>query len=417
MTADLHFAMLELHVYGPAFDLPSVDLECLAAIILLQCGYSNDQPWLLIPSSNPNVSPFGELPALKDHDGDIWVAGFRNIAKYLDERSSENRPEQLDLKRSDEALADEEAYLAFLELRGLPILDLSLYVSSDNYTNVTRSVLSNVLSWPQSWYLPQQFRDAARKRSEHLGLSGLDVDAVREKELKKSNQGISAAIPKSLQIPKKSVTSLLGSSAETARFRLEAVTADLFEPLDMLLEDHFLGDEITANILYCYVLAMLLQMNVKDFPQPWLREALHKYPRLVKWVEKHSKYHVGSTAHLPWKPASTRSWSAFGSDILNTIAESMPLQLLATPARVDTISSSELGHRDAVAKFSTKNEFYKRAEQHRLMVRELTALSAACAGLVGVLVYLGHLRISWPFRSAKPMRQGFGPAGAILGIR
>ena len=66
--------MLELHIYGSAFDLPSVEIECLAAVALLRCSFQDDEAWSLVPSNNPNVSPYGELPALRD--GNLWVAGF-----------------------------------------------------------------------------------------------------------------------------------------------------------------------------------------------------------------------------------------------------------------------------------------------------------------------------------------------------
>lgn len=49
--------VLELHVWGPAFSLPSVDPQCLATIAYFQlAGVPQDQ-WVLVASSDPSVSP------------------------------------------------------------------------------------------------------------------------------------------------------------------------------------------------------------------------------------------------------------------------------------------------------------------------------------------------------------------------
>lgn len=48
--------MLELHVWGSAFGLPSIDPECLAIVTYLR----NSLPaadWRLIPSNDPSISP------------------------------------------------------------------------------------------------------------------------------------------------------------------------------------------------------------------------------------------------------------------------------------------------------------------------------------------------------------------------
>lgn len=411
--------MLELHIYGPAFGLPSIDVKCLAAIALLQTAFQPSQDvWKLIPVNNHRVSPFNELPALKD--GDLWVCGFRNIATYFQCRYAEEiSKNDLVLSLTDEQDADSEAFLSFLESRGIPLLDLSLYVSSDNYTNVTRSALSELLSWPQSWTIPQKLRDAARKRSEHLGLSGLDVDATREKELQKQNEGITAAIPQSLRLPKKSVTALLGSSAEQTRFRLEAVTSDFFEPLEKLLgkKNYFLGDRITT--LDCFALAVLGQIRTEGMPQPWLREALEKYPNLWHWTKVNSIQVYGVRAQLPWANATERGWADFTLDVLDSIAESLPVTVI--PTRIRAQDDSSWIHVDSPKSVFTKFErthlFHLQSKKHQDALREVIAGGLSSAGLIGTLVYMGVLALNWPARRSQPTRQGFGEAGAFLGLR
>lgn len=410
--------MLELHIYGPALDLPSIDFRCVAAVILLQRAFSNRHAWILIPSNDPKINPFNELPALRD--GDLWVTGFHSIAKYIKDRyENEISKDHLTLSLSDDQHADCEAYVSFLESRGAPLLDLSLYISSDNYTTITRSALSEILPWPLSWTIPPKLRDAARKRSEHLGLSGLDVDATREKELQKQNEGVMAAIPQTLRVQKKSVTALLGSSAEQTRFRLEAVTADFFEPLELLLgeQDYFLGKPMT--VLDCLSLALLGQMGADGMPQLWLKKALEKYPRLWKWTRRNLNHILGPKVSLPWATSKDRSWMQIAHELIDGIAESIPITITTSAIRApdeDNWIYVE-SQKSILAQYERKQLFYLNSRRKQQRFRDIIAAGLSSAGLVGALVYMGLLTLSWPIRKSQPMRQGFGEAGAFLGLR
>lgn len=48
--------VLELHVWGPAFSLPSIDARCLAAIAYFTQAVPKGQ-WVLVASSDPALSP------------------------------------------------------------------------------------------------------------------------------------------------------------------------------------------------------------------------------------------------------------------------------------------------------------------------------------------------------------------------
>lgn len=48
--------MLQLHVWGPAFGLPSIDPNCLAAIAYLSQTVPQAD-WVLVASSDPTLSP------------------------------------------------------------------------------------------------------------------------------------------------------------------------------------------------------------------------------------------------------------------------------------------------------------------------------------------------------------------------
>lgn len=408
---------LELHVYGPAFGLPSIDVGCLAAIALLQnCLEPDTKAWRVIASNDASLNPFNELPALKD--GNLWIAGFRNIAKYIDTtRSSIPLKPDFNFDLDDAQRADTEAYLSFLESRGLPLLDLSLYVSSDNFTTCTRGLLSEIFPWPQSWTNPQRFRDDARKRSEHLGLSGLDVDATREKELLKEGEGLSAHIPKSLRRPKQTVTSLLGSTAEQTRFRLEAVTADFFEPLERLLgeKEWFLGDQMT--VLDCYALAILAQMRVTGLPQPWLQEALdNRYKSLSNWTIKNAAPVYEDDTSLPWEPTPEKTWLQIASATLDFFAEAIPITIVPVTMRTrDSEDTIEKEDQSSIHKFERKQLFRLKARRFQDTIRQVIAATVSSGGLVGVLIYMGMLTVP-TLRRSQPMRRNFGEAGAFLGL-
>ena len=46
----------ELHIWGPAFGLPSIDAECLATIAYLR-HCLDDGKWVLVATSDPSISP------------------------------------------------------------------------------------------------------------------------------------------------------------------------------------------------------------------------------------------------------------------------------------------------------------------------------------------------------------------------
>ena len=48
--------VLELHIWGPGFSLPSIDAQCLATIAYFSLAVPKDS-WVLVASSDPTVSP------------------------------------------------------------------------------------------------------------------------------------------------------------------------------------------------------------------------------------------------------------------------------------------------------------------------------------------------------------------------
>jgi hypothetical protein len=53
--------VLELHVWGPAFGLPSIEAQCLATIAFFTFTVPQND-WVLVASSDPRVAPTSMAP-------------------------------------------------------------------------------------------------------------------------------------------------------------------------------------------------------------------------------------------------------------------------------------------------------------------------------------------------------------------
>ncbi|KAJ9640160.1 hypothetical protein H2204_003385 [Knufia peltigerae] len=398
--------VLELHVWGPAFDLPSIDGQCLATIYYLRKVLgAPGKAWVLVQSGEPRVSPFRELPVLKHEE--TWVAGFGNIVSYLRD-VSEGRWD-LDQRLSDTQRADCAAFSSFVESRGQPLLDLSLYVSSDNYFNTTRPALAQILPWPNSWVLPHQLRERAKKRSDHLGLSSLDLDNAQEDQ--KEDAGLAAHIPKSLRKPKQTVTSLLGRSTQRNKFRLDAVTAEFLEPLaEMLGDKEFLlaGQESSLD---CLILGYLALMQRPRMPQAWIRDTLRtKHASLGRWAEDHIHQVFGESA-LESTSVSHRQKDRSIYQVVQSIVEvfigSMPVI-----GGGYTVSEISPGDEKGLARYKQKQVRLAKLQRRRDMYVQMLASTIATTGLVGWLWYKGVMLV--PHRA--PKGRSFGPAGSLFGL-
>ncbi|KAL3418118.1 mitochondrial import receptor subunit [Phlyctema vagabunda] len=329
--------VLELHVWGPAFGLPSIDAPCLAAIAYLQKAVPRGQ-WQLIASN--------ELPALRN--GDVWIGGFRNIFHYVAQYSAGEW--ELDIGLGEQAGADCIAFSSFMEAQGQPLLDLSLYVSSENYTTVTRPTYNTIQSFPLPYLTPPSVRALAKARTAHLGLDSLDIDKNESSEGTGKEKSI---IPESLRKPRNTVTSLLASSPENAaQIRLDALATTFFEPLQQLRgEKRFFVSTEQFSSLDCLAVGYLSLMLRPDLPQPWLAKTMRKkYPDLCDFVDDVSRLCFGAvavkvedafleatvaarqqerdgrkSAILPWKPPPSSTPISVATTFVSTMFDSLPI--------------------------------------------------------------------------------------------
>ncbi|GIJ82748.1 hypothetical protein Asppvi_001259 [Aspergillus pseudoviridinutans] len=411
--------VLELHVWGPAFSLPSIEAQCLATIAYFSLAVPKDA-WVLIASSDPSVSPTNELPAVKN--GTTWVSRFRNIVDYL--RQYSNGAWDLDRELSGVDRADNIAFSSFVESRGQPLLDLSLYVSSENYYNRTSPAYGAILQWPNQWIIPPRLRSAAKSRTEHLGLSSLDLQAMEDQRKREHSAAVAAGqIPKNLvQRPRDTVSSLLGKTPQQNQFKLEALTAELFEPLEEILgEKSYLVSDGGATSVDCLALGYLALILIPDLPYSFLRAAMQaKAPRLSTYTERlrqrcygtvnvevahaldEARRSIADAAPLPWQPPQRANLATVCSTLLNTVADATPI--------LKDIRSSERLRQAAQSPDSGLSGIESRAlseyatGQKKDMLVSIAAVAGGVAALIGYMVHVGFLQIS--FGGEEGQREG-----------
>ncbi|KAJ8058700.1 hypothetical protein OCU04_012872 [Sclerotinia nivalis] len=233
-------------------------------------------------------------------------------------------------------------YSAFIQMHGQPLLDLSLYVSSQNYSEITRPIFNTIQSFPLPYLTPPHLRTEAKKRTEYLGLSALDIDT---EDGDKSRD--SSIIPESLRRGKQTVSSLLAASPETnAQIRLDALATDFFESIQELKgKKRYLVSNSHMSSLDCLALGFISLMLYPQLPQPWLAKTMRrKFPDLVKWVEElkdeawdgvvtvddvmltqSPANAVQQNKVLPWQAPESRGILNVGGVFLASLADSLPI--------------------------------------------------------------------------------------------
>ncbi|EEP77510.1 conserved hypothetical protein [Uncinocarpus reesii 1704] len=362
--------VLELHTWGPAFGLPSIDAQCLATIAYFTFALPKtcSQEWVLVPDSDPKIVPTNELPAV--WTGSRWVTGFRNIVEFLKQYSDGEW--DLDQWTSPSEQADCVAFSSFLELHGQSLIDLSLYVSSENYHSVTSPAYGTLLQWPNQWIIPPQVRSQAKARTEHLGLSSLDLDVVEEER----QQGRDATALAAGQIPKSLVT----------------------KPRQTV--------------------SGLLDKNFAKVPDPMGREC---FGGRIDAVTMLRDPQTGPASRLPWQVPQKISFGSIGLRILEGIADAIPvvkdIRFSRRLRQMSQEKSPDAGEVTALA------ETYKR--------EALTSAATVTFGLGMFVFYLfktGLIQVDLKTEDEQTEHDGshseghgetplaFGEAGSFLGL-
>lgn len=279
-----------------------------------------------------------EFPAL--HDASTTIGSFQNIIDYLRQKSDGqwNLDAQFD-DRKDRA--DITAFSSHILMSTQPLLDLSLYISSENYAQ-TRSRYTYIVPWPTQYYIPLSQRSLAKSRTEHLGLSSLDLDMVDDEE--HNRRKLDDLIPTGLRTSKQTLTGLLKEKGSGKKFRLDGLVDVACEPLQQLLgrKRYMLSDERPSS-LDCLVLGYLSLALIPNVPQRWLAEGMEaRYPELCNYVRRGVKECFGDSVEveeallnsmpempsaetaLPWRVPEQRGAMAAGTAMLHATLDSIP---------------------------------------------------------------------------------------------
>ena len=319
-------------------------------------------------------------------------------------------------------------FLAFLRSHGQPLLDLSFYVSTQNYVKTTRPAYTAMLPYPARLILPPRHRGAARLRSHHLGLSALEIDDAEGDRSKHENKpSVTNIIPPSLLTrPKESVTSLLSKPEHAKRARLEALIVSFLEPLARLLGDKpYLLSRPQPSSLDCLTLGYLSLAMTSGLPQPWLAQTMRsRYAGLCNYVERLQSRLLAGTANperpardgnpssstLPWSPQESISPLNTSHLLLETFLDSFPVlkdirQLVSPrPIVVDANPSKGTTHHHGGIGLPLTSQ----------PTAQMLALTTSVSAFIGCLVYAGAISFSSPSTLRQSRLSDFGEAGAAL---
>ncbi|OAR00877.1 hypothetical protein LLEC1_06654 [Akanthomyces lecanii] len=352
--------MLELHVWGPVFGVPSIDAECIAAITYLHNAVCDGVQFRIVPSNDASVSPSSmfhnynpcrcphlytpsskrpgfpsstrrclhhtssahhlqpcsyiktlqscpadllALPAPKDllpalnHDG-VWTSGYRAIVRYL---VSESLAADHDAELTAVQRADVAAFSAYLGVHASALLDLSLY---------------------------------AIRRVEHLGLAELDTDfdphgglhlTAGRDALPETFRKHLPGTPKHRNTVKEEMT-----PEQAVAIRLFSLTEDCLGTLETLLSKEqkrprfFSGQDLTS--LDCLAFGYLALMLKAPVPRAFLKDWTTEHaPCVTAFVNDILVRHTPPTGGLPWIAAPQRGYLHATSRVLDSIVRHTPV--------------------------------------------------------------------------------------------
>lgn len=294
------------------------------------------------------------------------------------------------------------SFSSFVESHAQPLLDLSLYVTSQNYYSGTSPAYGAILQWPNQWILPPQIHAAAKARTEPLGLSSLDLEATEEQRKRDHSAAVAAGrIPQNfISRPRETVSNLLGRTSHQHQFRLEALTGELFGPLEELLSDktHLLSDRAPSS-LDCLAVGYLSLALIPDLPLSWLRDSMQrKAPRLSQYIERMRSalfgavnvadaFHTNASSQLPWQAPERANLASVGKSLLTSLAESTPIlkDLRLNNRLRETVESSDAGLSEVESKSLSD---YARGQKKDTLL-SVAAVVGGLAAMVGYMIHNG----------------------------
>ncbi|CAE6437473.1 unnamed protein product [Rhizoctonia solani] len=238
---------LVLHIWPAQWELPSLDPQCIAAVLYLQLTFPGR--YSIVECTDPDQSPSGQLPFLTHEH--IEVSPLPSIISYLESLAraeAQTADVTLDAKIMLSEAHRAVAWKAYITSELGDILAHQLFV--EHYWTFTYRSLAKLMAFPQRLYLPSRLRKMHQPRLEAIGM--WDAHFIEEPEATKPT----TKAPQQLGIP----------PAQTykhafARERLLDKARKAFDLLSALLNenDFIYGDSATTTdiIMAAYILPML----------------------------------------------------------------------------------------------------------------------------------------------------------------
>ncbi|KAI9487633.1 MAG: hypothetical protein EXX96DRAFT_554047 [Benjaminiella poitrasii] len=160
---------IQLYVWGPALNAPSIDPKC----IVIECYLRLiKQEYTIVRCNNPQQSPTGELPLLKN--GSIWVAGVDRILTHFAQSNKDANEDLL-----PEQKAEYLAYSSLVQDRLYDCMLYSWYADSTNFVKNIRPTYAKLLAFPARYIVPIQLKKNAKARlaKYNVEITGDDVGA------------------------------------------------------------------------------------------------------------------------------------------------------------------------------------------------------------------------------------------------
>jgi hypothetical protein len=331
-------------------------------------------------------------------------------------------------------------FIALLQSIATPLIDLSLYVSAENYNTTTSSAYTAMLPWFANYTVPPKRRDLARARTAHMGLGSLDVDTTAEEgfapgrgtasseyEAAKRAAGLpTESQPKPLRMGRGK--GLLGTPVYAARFRLDALSNELLEPLaDLLGQGEYIFGRGQPSSLDCLAFGYLSLLYYPAVPQAWLKETIQtRFPRLASYIRRLRKEVFASedvNAADVWSISAGSSEAKSGallpwqarSQSLTSSALSGAREILGNlPLISSCVQGTSMAHMEPQPTSTTQRSLLPSP----VLINTLLGVTAAATvGLASLAIH--HRRsprdgalIFWALRPST----GLGEAGSILSV-
>ncbi|KAG8709986.1 hypothetical protein FRC08_017789 [Ceratobasidium sp. 394] len=280
-----------LHIWPSKWDLPSLDPQCIAAVIYMQLTFPGR--YSIVECSDPDQSPSGQLPFLTHETHEI--SPLPSIISYLDSLSRSESHSihafiDAGLKSSQSQRATVWKAYAASQLGDL----LAHQMFVEHYWTFTHRVLSNLMPLPQRLFVPGRLRKLHQPRLEAIGM--WDAHFIEEPEAPKP-------VVKTPETPKAPPTQFYKHAF--ARERLLERARTTFGLLKNLLRDDEFVYGNSPTSLDIIIASHILPLLYIPFPNPLLSTELRtSFPELSSHADRVLEY-SRTAPSAPTLPAPT----------------------------------------------------------------------------------------------------------------